>query len=60
MKTDSLFYRFFREFPNVFFMLIGEDERKARLYKFTSIEVKEQAFRFDGVFLPKSKDNFIY
>ena len=54
MKTDSFFYRFFREYPWAFFALIGEDERKARKYKFTSVEVKEQAFRFDGVFLPKT------
>ncbi len=43
MKTDSFFYRFFREFPEVFFALIGENERKTRLYKFSSVEVDEQA-----------------
>jgi predicted transposase/invertase (TIGR01784 family) len=60
MKTDSFFYRFFREFPEVFFALIGENERKARLYKFSSLEVKEQAFRFDGVFLPTTKAGHDY
>ena len=60
MKTDSFINRFFREYPGAFFTLIGEDERKAKKYKFTSIEVKEQAFRFDGVFLPKTKDDHIY
>ena len=60
MKTDSFFNRFFREFPGAFFTLIGEDERKAGRYKFTSVEVKEQAFRFDGVFLPKTKNDHIY
>jgi predicted transposase/invertase (TIGR01784 family) len=60
MKTDSFINHFFREFPGVFFTLIGEDEKKARKYKFTSVEVKEQAFRFDGVFLPKTKDDDIY
>jgi predicted transposase/invertase (TIGR01784 family) len=60
MKTDSFFHRFFREFPGAFFRLIGEDERKAASYKFTSIEVKEQAFRFDGVFVPKKEGEDIY
>lgn len=60
MKTDSFFYRFFREFPGAFFALIGEDEEKAEKYKFSSIEIKEQSFRFDGVFLPKTKNDHIY
>jgi predicted transposase/invertase (TIGR01784 family) len=60
VKTDSFFNRFFREFPAAFFTLIGEDERKEGKYKFTSVEVKEQAFRFDGVFLPKTKNDRIY
>lgn len=60
MKTDSFINRFFREFPGAFFTLIGEDERKALRYKFASIEVKEQAFRFDGVFLPATKNELIY
>lgn len=60
VKTDSFFNRFFREFPGALFTLIGEDPRKAKRYKFTSVEVKEQAFRFDGLFLPKTKDDPIY
>jgi predicted transposase/invertase (TIGR01784 family) len=60
MKTDSFFYRFFSEFPQAFFVLIGEDEKKANRYEFKSIEVKEQGFRFDGVFLPETSDDFIY
>ena len=53
MRTDSFFPRFFREFPEAFFTVIGEDEQKARGYKFRLFEVKEQSFRFDGTFLPK-------
>ena len=52
MKTDSFFHRFFREFKNTFFELIGEDASHAEHYEFISVEVKEQAFRFDGVFRP--------
>ncbi|NUO84063.1 DUF2887 domain-containing protein, partial [candidate division KSB1 bacterium] len=60
MKTDSFFNWFFREFPGAFFALIGESPQKARKYKFTSVEVKEAAFRFDGIFLPKSKGDHVY
>jgi predicted transposase/invertase (TIGR01784 family) len=60
MKIDKFFDRFFRQFPSAFFSLIGEDKLKAGKYKFTAVEVKEQAFRFDGIFIPKTKDDDIY
>jgi len=60
MKTDSFFYRFFRAFPEAFFILIGLDKRKAQGYQFTSVEVKDIAFRFDGIFLPAAIDDLIY
>jgi predicted transposase/invertase (TIGR01784 family) len=52
MKTDSLFYRLFLEFPQFFFELIGRSPEAASGYQFTSIEVKQLAFRLDGLFLP--------
>jgi len=60
MKTDKFFYDFFRQFRSAFFELIGEDGRKARKYKFTAVEVKEQSFRFDGIFIPEALDDDIY
>jgi predicted transposase/invertase (TIGR01784 family) len=60
MKTDSFFYRFFSEFPAAFFALIGEDEQKAQHYSFSSVEVKQQSFRFDGIFLPEKNEDQIY
>jgi len=60
MKTDSFFYRFFRQYRRAFFMLIGEDRRKARRYKFTAVEIKELAFRFDGLFLAASRKDDAY
>ncbi|QDL06742.1 flagellar assembly protein H [Brasilonema octagenarum UFV-E1] len=58
MKTDSIFYRLFQEFPSIFFELIGEPPEEARAYQFSSVEVKQTAFRIDGVFLPaKESDN---
>ena len=29
-------------------------------YKFTSVEVTEQAFRFDGLFVPQNSKDFLY
>ncbi|MBW4687585.1 MAG: Rpn family recombination-promoting nuclease/putative transposase [Komarekiella atlantica HA4396-MV6] len=52
MKTDSIFYRLFQELPSIFFELIGNPPQTADTYKFSSIEIKQTAFRIDGVFLP--------
>jgi len=52
VKTDSIFYRLFQEFPGVFFELIGNSPQTAEIYQFSSIEIKQTAFRIDGVFLP--------
>ena len=51
MKTDSIFL----EFPGIFFELIQGDSRRADDYQFTSREVKQLAFRMDGLFLPKTE-----
>ncbi len=60
MKTDSFFYRFFSKFIRAFFILLGEEENKAARYKFISVEVKEQAFRFDGIFQPETSADYLY
>jgi predicted transposase/invertase (TIGR01784 family) len=61
MKTDSIFYRLFQEIPSIFFELIGNSPQVAELYQFSSVEVKQTAFRIDGVFLPNhNTDNPIY
>lgn len=52
MKTDSIFYRLFQEFPSIFFELIGNPPETANTYQFASVEIKQTAFRIDGVFLP--------
>ncbi len=52
MKTDSIFYHLFQEFPSIFFELIGNSPETANLYQFSSVEIKQTAFRIDGVFLP--------
>ncbi len=61
MKTDSIFYRLFKEFPNIFFELIGNSPQTADDYEFSSVEIKQTAFRIDGVFLPNQEEqNPIY
>ncbi|NJN75354.1 MAG: Rpn family recombination-promoting nuclease/putative transposase [Synechococcaceae cyanobacterium RL_1_2] len=60
MKTDSIFYRIFQTYPQVFFELVGEDPQRANGYRFDSIEVKQTAFRMDGVFIPEQSGAPIY
>jgi len=61
VKTDSIFYRLFQEFPSIFFELIGNPPQTAAGYQFSSIEIKQTAFRIDGVFLPtQGEENPIY
>ena len=52
MKTDSIFYQLFQTFPNIFFELIGQPDVEVSGYEFKSVEIKQTAFRIDGVFLP--------
>lgn len=62
MKTDSLFYRLFQTFPSIFFELIDRPPEEANNYQFSSVEIKQTAFRIDGVFLPNTDalEKFIY
>ena len=61
MKTDSIFYRFFQGLPGMFFELIGNTPETANNYQFSSVEIKQTAFRIDGVFLPaRGDENPIY
>ncbi|WP_375510500.1 Rpn family recombination-promoting nuclease/putative transposase [uncultured Nostoc sp.] len=60
MKTDSIFYRIFQSFPSTFFELINQPPSLANAYQFSSVEVKQLAFRIDGVFLPNTPELPIY
>lgn len=57
MKTDTIFYSLFQAFPSIFFELINQSPEEATNYEFTSREVKQLAFRLDGLFLPKTGDS---
>lgn len=56
VKTDTIFYQLFESFPSCFFALIGQSSSVAEAYKFTSVEIKQLAFRIDGLFLPNEDD----
>jgi len=60
MKTDHIFYRIFKDLPQTFFELWSESPEQANYYRFDSVELKQTAFRIDGVFLPNNPDNPIY
>ncbi|MGH1396777.1 MAG: Rpn family recombination-promoting nuclease/putative transposase [Trichormus sp.] len=52
MKRDSIYYQIFKGFPALIFELVDNRPAQAQNYRFESVEVKETAFRIDGVFLP--------
>jgi predicted transposase YdaD len=51
MKRDSIYYQIFKRFPGLLFELIDYRPEQAQNYRFESVEVKETAFRIDGVVL---------
>ncbi len=59
MKTDTIFYQLFQNFPSIFFELIGQPATANSSYQFTSLEVKQRAFRFDGLFLPVAESSLL-
>ncbi|MFQ3598480.1 MAG: Rpn family recombination-promoting nuclease/putative transposase [Chloroherpetonaceae bacterium] len=60
MRTDKLIYLLLQLLPQGFFRLIGRNPDDASRYQFKSVELKETAFRIDGVFIPNSPDDITY
>ena len=52
MKTDTLFYRLFKQQPSLLFDLGAQPVPHPEAYRFQSVEIKQTGFRIDGVFLP--------
>lgn len=52
MKRDSIYYQIFKRFPELIFELVDHRPEQTQNYRFEWVEVKETAFRIDGVFLP--------
>lgn len=60
MRTDTIFYQLFLTFHSLLFELLGQPLENADYYQFTSAEIKEKSFRFDGIFMPSREDKPIY
>ncbi len=60
MGTDSLFYRFFQLYPGLLFEILGLPPQLAENYRFSSVEVKQLAFRIDGLFLPQQEGDPLF
>ena len=58
MRTDTIFYKIFQTFNTLLFELIDQPVEEG--YQFVSVEVKEKAFRFDGIFTPDRIEKPIY
>jgi predicted transposase/invertase (TIGR01784 family) len=52
MKTDSLFYHLLKAQPTLAFELAGLDVPEPARYRFISQEIKQTAFRLDGLIEP--------
>lgn len=52
MKTDSLFYRLFQQWPGLVLELAGIKVTDPGDYQFRSEEIKQTAFRVDGLLIP--------
>jgi len=59
MKTDSLFYRLFQSSPGLVLELAGLDYSDAQAYRFCSEEIKQTAFRLDGILTPPQENIFL-
>jgi predicted transposase/invertase (TIGR01784 family) len=60
MRRDTIFYQLFLQSPILLFDLIPDPPENASQYVFDAIEVKETAFRMDGVFLPPDPSGIVY
>jgi predicted transposase/invertase (TIGR01784 family) len=60
MRRDTIFYQLFRQSPTLLFDLVSQPPVNAAGYIFESIEVKETAFRIDGVFLPPDRSGVVF
>jgi predicted transposase/invertase (TIGR01784 family) len=60
MRRDSIFYQLFRQYPALLFELLSQPPDRASEYIFEAVEVKETAFRMDGIFLPPDRSGIVY
>jgi predicted transposase/invertase (TIGR01784 family) len=60
MRRDSIFYQLFVRYPTLLFELLPQPPERAAEYTFEAIEVKETAFRMDGIFKPPTRSGIVY
>jgi predicted transposase/invertase (TIGR01784 family) len=60
MRRDTIFYQLFLRFPQLLFELLPDKPADAEQYTFEAIEVKETAFRTDGVWMPPTPAGTAY
>jgi predicted transposase/invertase (TIGR01784 family) len=60
MRRNSIFYQLFVRYPTLLFELLPQPPERAAEYTFEAIEVKETAFRMDGVFLPPDPSGVVF
>jgi predicted transposase/invertase (TIGR01784 family) len=60
MRRDTIFYQLFSQLPFLLFELLPNPPENAAEYVFDAIEVKETAFRMDGVFIPPTPSGILY
>jgi len=59
MKRDTIFYRILQQSPTLLFDLLPSPPPNIQGYTFESIEVKETAFRIDGVLIPPDDNGLV-
>jgi predicted transposase/invertase (TIGR01784 family) len=60
MHRDTIFHKLFQQSPTLIFDFIRSPPEDAARYQFKSVEVKETAFRIDGVFEPPNPQGIVY
>jgi predicted transposase/invertase (TIGR01784 family) len=58
MTADPLFYKIFKELPELFFELIGESPRSQSIYEYSAPEIKQQGYRLDGLLVTRPGYSF--
>jgi predicted transposase/invertase (TIGR01784 family) len=59
MTADPLFYKIFKDLPELFFELIGESHHDKTVYQYIAPDIKQQGFRLDGLLLTRPGYSFM-
>jgi predicted transposase/invertase (TIGR01784 family) len=59
MTTDPLFYKIFKDIPELFFELINESQHDKSAYTYSAPEIKQQGFRLDGLLATRPGYSFM-